>query len=215
MPSRRSLIATAAVAALLLPGVAEAQRLPRLRGSSPAAPREVPRHVPAHGHQVLVPVPWGWGFFGPAYGYGYGYGPGYAYDPYDPWQQQRPARRDTTPRQSAADSTVRALRQTRGVRAADPLLPWQVDVRAVRADTAPPPGYPALLANRRIPGRVLAQFVVDAAGRPDSASLRFLLSTDRAFADAVAAWLPTTRWRPARKGGVAVSALVEETFTFR
>ena len=208
MPSRRSLLALAAVA-LLVPGALAAQRLPRLRGTPPAPPpRERGREV------LLVPVPWGWGGWG-WHGPVYGYGPAYGYDPYDPYRQQRPARRDTTPRPSSADSTVRALQQTRGVRAADPLLPWQVDVRAARVDTAPPPEYPALLANRRIPGRVLAQFVVDAAGRPDSSTLRFLLSTDRAFADAVAAWLPATRWRAARKGGVAVAAIVEETFTFR
>lgn len=199
-------------AACLAPAALPAQQRPLRLYSAPPSPAPPPGHGHGHGRPVpVLPVwwgPWGWGW-----GWGSGWDRGWAPAGWE--QQQRPARRDTVPRRSAADSVRESLLRTRGVRPADPLLPWQVDERAARADSLPDPAYPAELENRRIPGRVLAQFVVDAAGRPDSASLRILLSTDRAFADAVRAWLPATRWRPARKGGRAVTAMVEETILFR
>lgn len=91
---------------------------------------------------------------------------------------------------------------------------WQVDERArpVEGGTAVP--YPSGLYPRQ-PGEVLAQFVVDATGVPDPATLRILRTSDRALGEAVRAWLPNVRFRPARRDGQWVSQLVEQLFTFR
>ncbi|HEX5831143.1 MAG TPA: hypothetical protein VFY16_09190 [Gemmatimonadaceae bacterium] len=91
---------------------------------------------------------------------------------------------------------------------------WQVDepARPVEGGTAVP--YPPGLHPRQ-PGEVLAQFVVDATGVPDPATLRILRTSDRALGEAVRAWLPNVRFRPARRDDVWVAQLVEQLFTFR
>lgn len=67
----------------------------------------------------------------------------------------------------------------------------------------PPPGGKACYTTR-------IEFVVDTAGRPEPATTRVMRTNNPAFSDAVVATLPTWRYQPARKNGVAVRQIVRE-----
>jgi len=74
--------------------------------------------------------------------------------------------------------------------------------------------YPADLWSIRMPGEVDVQFIVDAAGSVRAGSVTVLRSSHPSFTRAVADFLRTAKFQPARVGGIAVPQLVEEPFTF-
>jgi TonB family protein len=78
----------------------------------------------------------------------------------------------------------------------------------------PAPVYPPELMRRRIEGRVVAVFLVDAMGRVDTRTLRINTSTDERFSAAVRAVLPSLRFRPAEGNGVRTEDWVEMPFRF-
>ncbi len=83
---------------------------------------------------------------------------------------------------------------------------------------APRPLYPHLLKDLRPEGEVLVQFVVDANGRPDPASLRVLHSPHELLTNAVRAVLPQFRFEPARSAAPEAkprAEIVKYGFAFR
>ena len=91
----------------------------------------------------------------------------------------------------------------------------QVDVPA-RPDSSAlaMPLYPDSLHRQRIPGRVLAEFVVDTAGRPEAETIGIVSSTDPRFSASVVHALLEARFVPARLGGHPVRQLVQQPFSF-
>ncbi len=91
----------------------------------------------------------------------------------------------------------------------------QVDIPA-RVDSSAPatPWYPDPLYKERVPGRVLAEFVVDTAGRPEPETIGIVSSTDPRFAASVVRALSEARFIPARLRGHPVRQLVQQPFTF-
>lgn len=90
----------------------------------------------------------------------------------------------------------------------------QVDTKAIITADSP---RPTLAANERRAGvrdSVLAQFIVDLHGRPDSATLKILHTTDSLASRAVARAAPLMRYRPALVKGKPVAQLVQQRFNF-
>ena len=77
-----------------------------------------------------------------------------------------------------------------------------------------PPRYPPMLERAGIAGDVVAQFVVDTAGRVERASVDIQQATHAEFARAVQERLVALRFVPARARGHAVRQLVEQRFHF-
>jgi len=88
----------------------------------------------------------------------------------------------------------------------------------VEKTVAPIPGagprYPDMLRTANVEGQVLAQFVVDTAGRVDISTFRVLSSTHDLFTQAVRQHLATARFYPAEIGGRRVKQLVQQPFNF-
>jgi TonB family protein len=83
---------------------------------------------------------------------------------------------------------------------------------------APVPKYPDQLRGRRVEGQVLIQFVVDASGRPDLASLKVVQSPHEAMTEAVRRVMPQFRFEPARTAppeSRARAETVRYAFNFR
>jgi TonB family protein len=91
----------------------------------------------------------------------------------------------------------------------------QVDQRA-EPDSGRPLDvkYPPALFAAGVRGSVLAEFVVDAAGRIEYESLGIVSSTHPLFSDAVLRALENAKYKPALKRGVAVRQLVQQPFDF-
>jgi len=91
----------------------------------------------------------------------------------------------------------------------------QVDTPA-RADSSTParPLYPDAFYKEHVPGRVLAEFVVDTAGRPEPETVGIVSSTDPLFAASVVRALSDARFVPAQLGGHPVRQIVQQPFTF-
>jgi TonB family protein len=91
----------------------------------------------------------------------------------------------------------------------------QVDVPA-RPDSSAlaAPLYPDAFYKQRVPGRVLAEFVVDTAGRPEPETIGIVSSTDPLFAASVVRALSEARFVPARLGGHPVRQIVQQPFNF-
>ena len=104
----------------------------------------------------------------------------------------------------------------RGIAAA----PTQETFQAFEVEkaVAPVPGaaprYPDMLRTANVEGQVLAQFVVDTAGRVDITTFRVLSSTHDLFTQAVRQHLATARFFPAEIGGRRVKQLVQQPFNF-
>jgi protein TonB len=79
----------------------------------------------------------------------------------------------------------------------------------------PQPTYPRVLRSSGLAGTVMARFVVDTNGSVERTSIAILESTHAAFADAVRAWLPLTRYYPAEAGGHRVRQLVQQRVEFQ
>ena len=96
----------------------------------------------------------------------------------------------------------------------EPYFEFQVEKPAAARDGNPAPRYPALLESSRVTGEVLAQFVVDTAGRIEAGSGRILKSSDALFANSVMNVLPRLRFYAAEVGGHKVRAVVQIPFRF-
>lgn len=89
----------------------------------------------------------------------------------------------------------------------------QVDEPAAALPLVPfAPLYPDSL--RQVPGRVVAEFVVDAAGDVEGETVGFVSATRSAFADAVRLALPGVKFSPAVRKGRAVRQVVQWPVTF-
>ena len=75
--------------------------------------------------------------------------------------------------------------------------------------------YPAVLAESGIAGSVTLAFVIDVEGKVEAGAFEVLSATHPGFVAAAEEAVVTSRFRPARKGGVAVRVRVRQTVTFR
>ncbi|MEO6068180.1 MAG: TonB family protein [Gemmatimonadota bacterium] len=75
--------------------------------------------------------------------------------------------------------------------------------------------YPAVLAESGIAGSVTLAFVIDVEGSVEAGAFEVLAATHQGFVAAAVEAVVTSRFRPARKGGVAVRVRVRQTVTFR
>lgn len=91
---------------------------------------------------------------------------------------------------------------------------YQVEQQARPLPDNPRPSFPDELRARQIEGEVLAQFVVDTTGYPDTLTFKVLKTRHPLFTSAVRAALPTMRFTPAEVGGRKVKQLVQMPFTF-
>lgn len=98
---------------------------------------------------------------------------------------------------------------TRAVYTAD-----QVDERATPTATAPIPAYPPSLAAAGGHGAVVAEFVVDAAGRVEPETFGIASSTNALLSEAVERAVLATTFKPAIRKGLAVRQLVQQPFDF-
>ena len=91
----------------------------------------------------------------------------------------------------------------------------QVD-KPARLDTTRPLRlqFPPPLFAARVPGLVIAEFVVDTAGRVENGTLGIVSSTAPLFTDAVRVALQTASYLPAVKDGKAVRQFVQQPFQF-
>jgi protein TonB len=95
-----------------------------------------------------------------------------------------------------------------------PYFEFQVEKPVVQAPGSPSPRYPDILRQAGVEGEVLAQFVVDTAGRAEAGSYKVLKSSHDLFAQAVRSALPGMRFIPAEVGGRKVKQLVQQPFAF-
>jgi TonB family protein len=77
------------------------------------------------------------------------------------------------------------------------------------------PQYPAELRAAGVDGRVIAQFIVTADGKPDPGSIRILSSTNELFAESVRQALLKSKFRAAKIGTRSVAQLVQQLFVFK
>ncbi|MDQ6831725.1 MAG: TonB family protein [Gemmatimonadota bacterium] len=90
----------------------------------------------------------------------------------------------------------------------------QVDIPA-RPDTATiRPAYPDSLYRARVPGMVVAEFVVDSVGEVSMDQFSIVASTHPLFSEAVRRALPVAKFIPARRAGRAVRQAVQWPFRF-
>jgi len=82
------------------------------------------------------------------------------------------------------------------------------------AGTCQLPQYPPILQQAGVEGRVLAEFVIDTAGRAEPASLRIVQSTNRAFEPSAREVVLKSIYRPGRMHGEPVRVLVQVPVTF-
>ncbi len=80
--------------------------------------------------------------------------------------------------------------------------------------TAPHPRYPDGLRRAGVSGLVRLQFVVGSDGRVDERSIRVLTSSHPGFTLAAFQAHRGSRFKPARRGGRPVAALVQQTIRF-
>jgi TonB family protein len=76
------------------------------------------------------------------------------------------------------------------------------------------PAFPPSLYAAGIPGLVIAEFVVDTAGRVEAGTLGIVSSTAPLFTEAVTAALQTATYVPAVKNGRSVRQFVHQPFEF-
>ena len=86
---------------------------------------------------------------------------------------------------------------------------------AVAATAGPAPRYPSDLLEQSVEGEVLAEFLIDTAGRVDPKSVAVRKMTRPAFGRAVIDVLPQMRFRPHRLNGCLVEAVVLLPFAFK
>ena len=94
-------------------------------------------------------------------------------------------------------------------------LAAEVDRSVMALGANPKPGYPAALLRRGVEATFTTFFVVDTAGRIDTATIRIPPSVDARFSKAVRDVLVRWRFVPAEIQGRRVRQLIEQTFKFR
>ena len=110
----------------------------------------------------------------------------------------------------AAESIGSAIRGVEGVA----LDARSVDRQAEALAGTRPPDYPDALRASGVQGAVVAQFVVDTAGRVEPGSIEVTSSTNPLFAQSVRSALIAARFRPAEVRGAPVRQLVQQSFSF-
>lgn len=123
----------------------------------------------------------------------------------------RPFRPKPRPQQSVSVAEVERLVEEMRVFTADEVTR---PVALIGGGTVQPV-YPDSLWNAGIPGRVVAQFIVDQAGKIESGTVTIASATHPAFASAVRVALERAVFHPALLDGEPVRQLVELPFDFR
>lgn len=95
-----------------------------------------------------------------------------------------------------------------------PYFEFQVEKQATPLPGSPHPAYPDLLRAANVEGEVLAQFVVDTAGRAEMGSFKVLKSSHPLFTSSVKATVPAMLFSPAEIAGRKVRQLVQMPFIF-
>jgi len=91
----------------------------------------------------------------------------------------------------------------------------QVDRRAtLDTQRSSPPAFPAPLYAEGLRGLVVAEFVVDTAGKVEEGTVGIVSSTAPLFTEAVRVSLASASYFPAQKNGHAVRQLVHQPFEF-
>ncbi|HQR18776.1 MAG TPA: energy transducer TonB [Gemmatimonadales bacterium] len=80
--------------------------------------------------------------------------------------------------------------------------------------SAGPRRYPPVLERAGVGGRVVAQFVIDTTGHPESAGFRILTSTNPAFNEPAKEMIMKSVFRPGKVRGVAVRVQVQQAVSF-
>lgn len=93
-------------------------------------------------------------------------------------------------------------------------LPQEVDSVA-RVLVMPQPEYPDSLYGARVPGAVVAEFIVDANGKIVLESIGVVSSSHERFGDAVRLALREATFRPAVRNGHPVAQVVQLSVTFK
>lgn len=104
-----------------------------------------------------------------------------------------------------------------GYGAADASGAWDahtVEVPVTPDARNPSPIYPEMLRTAGMPGRVVAEFVVDSTGRVRAGSLVIVETTHELFASSVRRTVPSFRFTPARVQGRRVAQRVRVPFEF-
>jgi periplasmic protein TonB len=115
---------------------------------------------------------------------------------------------------SSSQASTGQDRNATGSSLGAPFQADQVEKQVAFIQGSASPRYPDALRSSGIEGRVIAQFVVDATGRAETDSVRFLRSDNPLFEDAVRAALPRMRFAAAEIGGRKVRQLVQMPFVF-
>ncbi|HEX6536473.1 MAG TPA: M56 family metallopeptidase [Gemmatimonadaceae bacterium] len=92
---------------------------------------------------------------------------------------------------------------------------FQVNEPVRLREQNPAPRYPSMLESSHVEGEVLAQFVVDTAGRAEMNTFKVLRSTNELFTMSVKDVLPRTRFYAAEVHGRKVRQLVQMPFVFK
>ena len=103
----------------------------------------------------------------------------------------------------------------RNARLAGALPNDSVDTRADIQPPAPLFRYPDELAQQRIGGRALADFVIDTTGLVDMHSIAVLESSDSRITEGVCLYLAGSRFNPAVEGGRKVRVRQRLPFNFQ
>lgn len=93
-------------------------------------------------------------------------------------------------------------------------LEYQVEKQVAQVPGTTGAKYPDVLRSAKVEGMVLAQFVVDTAGRYEEGTFKVLKSSHELFTQAMRDALPQMRFTPAEVGGVKVRQLVQQPITF-
>ncbi len=80
--------------------------------------------------------------------------------------------------------------------------------------SAGPRRYPPVLERAGVGGRVLAQFVIDTTGHPESAGFRILSSTNPLFNEPAREMIMKSVFRPGKVRGAAVRVQVQQAVSF-
>jgi protein TonB len=80
--------------------------------------------------------------------------------------------------------------------------------------SAGPRRYPPVLERAGVGGRVVAQFVIDTTGHPESAGFRILSTTNQAFNEPAREMIMKSVFRPGKVRGQAVRVQVQQAVSF-
>jgi len=95
-----------------------------------------------------------------------------------------------------------------------PAFEYQIESPAHPRTGNPAPKYPSELESKHVDGFVLAQFVVDTAGRADMSTFKVIRASNDLFAAEVRLVLPLWEFFPATAGGRKLREYVQMPFIF-